>query len=332
MTDDPLARRALLAAALIPALIPARARAQGSEPYPDRPIRVVVPFAPGGPLDVLGRPLFERMGPALGTTLVLDNRGGANGIIGADAAAKARPDGYTLLLHTSAFTGNIGLGMRMPHDPLRDFAPVTEIAASYGLVLVVKPDSSFRDVADLVRQARARPGALSYGMAGVGNITHISGALFAQEAGLDLITVPYRGSAVAVTEVLAGNVTMTFASLPTVIGQIRDGQLRPLAFTGARRAPVLPEVPTLREAGYPEIEVTSWYGLWAPAGTPPDRVGRLQREVARALETPEMRRVLEDIALMPVASTPEDFASFLARDAERQVAVARRLNLQPPAN
>ena len=328
-----IARRALLAASAV--LLPARhapAQQADGEPYPSRPVRVVVPFAPGGPLDVLGRPLAERMGPSFGAPLVLDNRAGANGVVGSDVVAKSRPDGYTLLLHTSAFTGNVGLGMRMPHDPMRDFSPVTEIAASYGLVLVVRRDSPVRDVADAVARALAAPGTLSYGMAGVGNITHIAGELFKQEAGLDLITVPFRGSAPAVTDVMAGNVTMTFASLPTVIGQIREGLLRPLVFTGTQRAPVLPDVPTLRESGYPEFDVTSWYGIWAPAGTPEDRVAKLHREIAAALRTPEMRRVLDDIALIPVASTPADFAAFLARDVTRQIAVAKRLNLEPPAN
>jgi len=332
MTYGLAGRRHLLAAAAglsVPSIVRAQ---QTAERYPDRPIRIVVPFAPGGPLDVLGRPLAERMSEGLEQPLIFDNRAGANGIIGSDVVAKSRPDGYTLLLHTSAFTGNVGLGMRMPHDPMKDFAPVTEIAGSYGLVLVVKPDSPIRDIPDLVAKAKAAPGQLSYGMAGAGNITHIAGELFKQEAAIDLITVPFRGSALAVTDVIAGNVTMTFASLPTVIGHVREGQLRPLAFTGGERAPVLPDVPTLREVGYPEFDVTSWYGMWAPAGTPADRVEKLQKEVARSLSTPWMRKVLEDIALIPVASTPADFGAFLARDVTRQIAIAKRLNLQPPSN
>ncbi|MFT8243080.1 Bug family tripartite tricarboxylate transporter substrate binding protein [Roseomonas sp. BN140053] len=335
MTDTLIARRRLLAAAAALPLAPAawaQPAAPDNDPYPSRPIRVIVPFAPGGPLDVLGRPLAERMGASLGVSMVLDNRAGANGVIGSDVVAKSRPDGYTLLLHTSAFTGNIGIGMRMPHDPMRDFAPVTEIAGSYGLVLVVRPDSPIRDVADLVRRAQAAPGTLSYGMAGVGNITHIAGELFKQEAKVDIITVPFRGSAPAVTDVMAGNVSMTFASLPTVIGQIKEGQLRPIVFTGPQRAPVLPEVPTLREVGYPEFDVTSWYGIWAPTGTPADRVEKLQREIAKALQTPEMKRVLDEIALIPVASTPAEFATFLQRDVERQITVAKRLGLEPPTN
>ncbi len=297
-----------------------------------RPMRVVVPFAPGGPLDVLGRPLMARMGEALGQSFVIDNRAGASGMIGADAVAKARPDGTTLLLHTSAFTGNVAAGMRMPFDPLRDFAPISQIASTFGVVLLVRGDSPWRSVADLLAAARARPGALSYGHAGAGSITHVAGELFKQEARIDLITVPFRGSAPAVTEVIAGNIALTFASLPTVVGQIRDGALRPLAFTGAAPVPALPDVPTLQQSGFADFDVTSWYGFWAPAGTAPDRVRQLRDALAAAMTAPEMRRVIEETGVIPVASTPEEFAAFIPRDITRQTALHRRLNLEPASN
>jgi len=297
-----------------------------------RPIRVIIPFAPGGPLDVLGRPLLARMGEATGQSFVIDNRAGASGMIGAEAVARARPDGTTLLLHTSAFTGNVAAGMRMPFDPLRDFAPISQIASTFGVVLLVRGDSPWRSVADLLAAARARPGALSYGHAGAGSITHVAGELFKQEARIDLITVPFRGSAPAVTEVIAANIAMTFAALPTVVGQIREGALRPLAFTGAARVPALPDVPTLQQAGFPDFDVTSWYGLWAPAGTAPDRLRALRDALAAAMTAPEMRRVIEETGVIPVASTPEDFSAFLPRDIARQAALQRRLNLEPASN
>ncbi|MFT8243081.1 Bug family tripartite tricarboxylate transporter substrate binding protein [Roseomonas sp. BN140053] len=333
MAGNPIAKRTLLAGlAAAPWVRSAAAQPAGAEAFPSRPIRMVVPYAAGGPLDVLGRPLAERLRQSLGVPVVLDNRVGGGGIVGQDIVAKAPPDGYTLLLQSAALTANIGLGVRMPHDPLRDLAPVTRIADTYGLVLVVRPDRPWRDVAAVVQAARARPGEMSYGMSGFGNTTHLSGELFKLEAGIDLITVPYRGTGISVTEVIAGNVDMTFASLPTVIGQIRDGELRPLVFTGPHRAPVLPDVPTMREAGYPEAELASWYAFWVTAGTPPDRILRLQAETARALEAPEVKRVLDDTALLAVASTPDDFATFLRRDVERQTSIAKRLNLQTPIN
>ena len=334
MRNDEATRRSLLLGAAAAAAAPARAAlAQGAGgAFPDRPIRMVVPYAAGGPLDVLGRPLADRLRHALGVPVVLDNRVGGGGIVGQDIVARSPPDGHTLLLQSAALIANVGLGVRMPHDPMRDLAPVTRIADTYGLVLLVRPDRPYRDVASLVRAATAGAGTMSYGMSGFGNTTHLAGELFKREAGIDLITVPYRGTGISVTEVIAGNVDMTFASLPTVIGQVRDGELRPLAFTGPRRAPVLPDVPTLAEAGYPGAELASWYGFWVAAGTPPARILRLRDETALALRTPELRRVLDDTALLAVASTPEDFADFLRRDVTRQKAIAERLNLQAPIN
>jgi len=321
-------RAALLApAAGLLATAPAARAQPGPEPFPTRPIRFVVPFAPGGPIDLIGRPLAQHLAAPLGVPVVVENRAGANGIVGAGAVARERPDGYTFLLATGSFTANAALNAHLPFDPERDFRPVTQVAGAVGMVLLARATLPTRSAAELVALARARPGQLTYAMAGVGNITHVAAELFRQEAGIDLLPVPFNGTSANLTELIAGNVDMTFAALSAALPLLQDSRVRALAYTAPARAAAMPDVPTVVELGYPGAEVTGWYGLWAPANTPEDRVTRVQQAVAEALKAAPMQRLLNDSGLLPIASLPADFARFLARDFALQRSLVERLNL-----
>jgi len=263
----------------------------------------------------------------LGETIVVDNRAGANGVIGAELVAKAPPDGYTMLLTTGSFTGNIVFRKQLPYDGQRDFAPITEVAQSYGLVLVTNKALPAQNVKELVALAKSRPGKLTYASSGFGNITHVVPEMMKSAAGLDIVHVPYKGSGPALTDVIAGQVDMTFVSTVAIQPYIRDGRVRPIALTGSVRAPVLPDVPTFKEEGLPQVEMTGWYGLWFPAHTPADRINRIQGEIAKALKSPKMHARLEDFGLVAVGSTPAEFAKFLKEDLELQSRIQREAHI-----
>ncbi len=295
--------------------------------YPTRHIRLITPFTAGSTLDVMARLVAERLGGALGHNLVVDNRPGANGVIGIDLVAKAPPDGYTMLLTTGSFTGNIVLYRKLPYDGVRDFAPITQIARSYGLVLVVNPSVPAQSVKDLIALAKTRPDKLTYGSSGVGNITHLVPELFNALAGVRIVHVPYKGSGPALTDVLGKQIDMTWVSTVFVQPFIKDGRVRPLALTGDERTPVLPNVPTFKEAGLTELVMTGWYGLWFPAKTPQPRVNRIQQELASAVATPDMKARLDDLGLVGVASTPAAFAKFLRDDIAFQTRIVKRAGI-----
>jgi tripartite-type tricarboxylate transporter receptor subunit TctC len=295
--------------------------------YPTRVIRLITPFTAGSTLDIMARLVAERLTAALVHNVVVDNRPGANGVIGIDLVAKAPPDGYTMLLTTGSFTGNIVLYKKLPYDGVRDFAPITQIARSYGLVLVVNPSVPAESVKDLIALAKARPGKLTYGSSGVGNITHLVPELFNTLAGVQIQHVPYKGSGPALTDVLGRQIDMTWVSTVFVQPFIKDGRVRPLGLTGEERSPVLPNIPTFRELGLTDLVMTGWYGLWFPAKTPPARVSRIQSELKRAVATPEMKARLDDLGLVAVASTPAEFAKFLQDDIALQTRIVKRAGI-----
>jgi len=294
-----------------------------AQPYPVKSIRVIVPYPAGGGTDIVARIVTARLSERLGQQAVIDNRGGAAGTIGADMAAKAPADGYTLLLTTNApLTINPHLHRSLSYDPVRDFAPITLVASS-PYVLVVHPRLPVASVRELIALARKRPGELNYASSGNGAATHLSGVLFANMARINIVHVPYKGSAPAVTDLIAGQVQMRFSSIPPALPHVRSGRLRALAVTSARRFSVLPDMPTVAESGLPGYEVDSWYGLLAPAGTPEAIVARLNTEIVGGLQLPEVKARLEADGSQAVGTSAQRFASIVSGDLKRWGPVVR---------
>ena len=316
-----LSRRSLGAALLA---LPAWARAQSV-----RPLRIVVPFTPGGSTDILARALAPRLAQALGQTVVVDNRPGAGGSLGAAEAAKADPDGQTLLMgHIGTLGVNPSMYPRLPYDPLRSFVPVAYVARVPN-VLVVGAASPWRSLADLLAAARAQPGRLTYSSGGNGSAAHITFEYLKLRARVFMLHIPYRGTAPSVTDVLAGQVDCTFTGAPAVIPHVRSGRLRALAVSSPQRLPQLPDVPTVAESGYAGFEADQWYGLVAPAGTPAAVVSRLNAEVNKALALPEVAQQLAVEGAVPAPSTPQAFGDLIRREIPRWAEVVRAGNVRP---
>ena len=297
--------------------------------YPAKPVRVIVPFAPGSPIEVPARAVGNRLAETLGQPFVIDNRPGASGTIGTEAAARAPRDGYTLLAMNCAHSANPSLFKKLPYDTLADFAPVTQINATWGNILLVHPTVPARSVKQFIALARSAPGKLNYASAGVGSPPHVTAALFAAEAGIKLTHVSYKGTAVAFTDVLSGYVELMFASPTFSQPYIQAARVRPLGMAGPRRMPLLPDVPTFHEAGLPGFELTCYHGLWFPAGVPAEIVRRVHAEAAKAVAAPEVRSELEKQALIPVGSSPEEFSAFLQKDVVRYGTIAKKIGIQP---
>lgn len=311
----------LLAVALAGPL-PAATRA-ASETYPNRPIHLVVPFPPGGPADIVARPLAERLGVELGQPVVILNKSGASGTIGAAYVAKADADGYTLLLGTSnELTMSPGLYAKLPYDPARDFAPITTVIL-FPNVLVVNKDSSIRSVRDLVALTSAQPGKISYGTSGTGSTNHLTTELFRISVGADLNYVPYRGGAPAMAALMGEQIQAMFATMPSSAGLIKGGAIRALMVTDTRRWAAIPEVPSATEAGFPDVRVVSFNGVLAPAGTPRPIVEKLHDEIVKIMNTATMKVAMADQAGEVSTSTPEQFAEILRTDFERWLSVIR---------
>ena len=319
----PAIRTVLAACAMLPGV------AAAADSFPSRPIRLVAPFASGGTLDVMVRLIADKLGQGLGANVVVDNRPGANGIVGTELVARANPDGYTALLTTGSFTSNVAVYRKLPYDAQRDFAPVTQIARSYGLILVVHPDVPARSVKDLIALAKANPGKLTFASSGVGNLTHLTGEYLKSAAGIDLTHVAYKGSAPAMNDVLGKRIDMTFVSTVFVQSFIKAGRVVPIALTGATRTPVLPDIPTFKESGFPEFDMTGWYGLWLTGGTPRVIVERAHAEVARFISQAETKRRLDELGLVAVGSSPDEFAKFIAEDIALNKTIVARVGLQP---
>lgn len=316
LNDDAVMKPLKVRAAVIAAALGAAcgAHAQRADDYPSRAVRVIVPFAPGGPPDVIGRPLLQKLSEAFNQPFVFDNRPGASGSLGTEIVAKSAKDGYTLLYTTGSHNTNTLLIRKLPYDARRDFAPISQITLSYGQVMVVHPSLPAKDLKEFLTLARARPGKLHYGSAGVGNITHLHGEMLSAAANIKMTHVPYKGASLAQNDLLGGHIEIMFPSLSQIGPLIQSNLVRAIALGGPVRAPTFPNVPTFAELGYPQVDTPGWQALWAPAGTPSVRIARLSAEIVRILKTPEMRTRIEESGLRPIGSTPEEFAAFIERD------------------
>jgi tripartite-type tricarboxylate transporter receptor subunit TctC len=290
--------------------------------YPSRPIRLVLPFAAGGLVDVPGRILAQKLTETLGQPLVVENRPGAGSTIGADAVAKAKPDGYTLMITSTTHVISANLYKALPYDALRDFAPVMKLAEG-PYVLVVNPSLPAKSVAELVALAKSRPGRIDYGTSGNGSSQHLVAALFCAMSGAPLNHVPYKGSDRATQDLIGGQVMVGFLGTPGALPQLKSGRLRALAVTTARRSPELTEVPTMQEAGIPGYEATIWLGLFAPAGTPREVLAKLHAEVENALAAPEARASIARTGLEVSVSSTGEFAAFVRAEYEKWGKVVR---------
>lgn len=288
--------------------------------YPDKPIRLVVPYPPGGVADTLSRAVGERLAQRLGQTVVIENKAGGRQMIGAESVAKAAPDGYTLLLGSvTSLSLNPASGIPMRYDAARDLAPVSLLFHA-PLLLVTAPDLPVKSVAELVAYAKAHPGKLSFASIGPGSSTHIAAEMFKQEAKLDLVHIPYKGSAPALTDLLAGRVQMMFDGGTSSLPHVASGKLKLLAVTTAQRFPTLPNVPTMGESGYPGVDVAPWWGILAPAGTPPRIIERLAKELHAIAESPELREQFLKNGIALQTDTPAEFATFIAQETKRWTA------------
>jgi tripartite-type tricarboxylate transporter receptor subunit TctC len=284
--------------------------------YPERIIKIVVPFAPGGGTDAIARVLAQEMAKDLGASIIVENKPGASTIIGAQAVAAAEGDGYTLLMGTFAHAVNPSLNAKLPFDSTRDFAPVALVARSPNIV-VVNPKSSFRSIADLVAAAKAEPDKISYGTFGTGTSAHLAGEMFKRMAGVNMTMVPYKGSAPAIIDLIGGQTQVMFTTVASAAALIEGGQLRALAVTTAERSPAFPQLPTVAETGLPGFEAETWYGLFAPAKTPPDIIDRLNRSAAKAVQAEAFKRLSVNEGLVMVASPPAELDRYFAGEEAR---------------
>lgn len=288
-----------------------------AQAWPDKPVRIVVAYPPGGGIDVMARQLADKLAPQWRQTVIVENKPGANTIIAADAAAKSPADGYTVLMTTDAtFSINPHLYARLPYDAQRDFAPVTMLVLLQQL-LVANPSFPASTLDELIRLAKEKPGSIRYASYGSGSQPHLSGEMLKYKAGIDLLHVPYKGISLAVPAVMAGEVELTFSGIASSMGPLKAGRLKPIAIGGARRSPLLPQVPTFAELGFPEVETHAWFGLFVPAGTPGAVVNKIHADAKRILDEAEFRqKQLVDKGYEVVGSSPEQFASFIKSDRE----------------
>ena len=285
--------------------------------YPNRPIRIIVTFPPGGPTDIIARTVGQKLAEAWGQPVVVDNRAGAGGNIGTDLAAKSAPDGYTLLL--SNF-GPLAISpfvyAKLPYDPVKDLTPIT-LAATAWFFVVSNPSSPLTSIKELIAQAKAKPDTITFASAGNASPSHLAGALFQSSAGVQLRHVPYKGGAPSVGAVIAGEVQMAIESPPPIVPQVKAGKLRGLGAARATRSPLLPDVPTVAEAGLPGFEVGSWYGFHAPAGTPKPIIDKLHAEMVKAMNTPELRERFSNVGAETIANTPAQYGAFVQAELKK---------------
>ncbi|PWK37762.1 tripartite-type tricarboxylate transporter receptor subunit TctC [Cupriavidus plantarum] len=302
--------------------------ASAAETFPSKPLRLVVPFTPGGTTDILARLVAQKAGEVLGQSIVVDNRPGAGGNIGAEAVARSAPDGYTLLMGTlGTQVTNQFIYARMPYDSAKDFTPVTLVANSPN-VLLINSTLKAQTIGELIALAKREPGKINYASTSTGGSPHLSGELLNMMAGTSMQHVPYKGAAPAMTDLLAGQVNLMFDNLPSALAQIQAGKVKALAVTGVRRASVLPSVPTVRESGLPGYEVNSWFGLLVPAGTPPERVRQLQQAVDKVLAMPEVRQRIEQLGAEPGGEGSAAFAKEIGSDTEKWSRVIRTAGIK----
>jgi tripartite-type tricarboxylate transporter receptor subunit TctC len=317
----PLARTACVLAGALVATLPAVA-----QDYPKRPIELVVPFVAGGTTDNIARLMAQRFSESWGQTVVVNNRAGGGSTIGTNAVAKAPPDGHTLLVTTIGFAINAGL-QKLPYDPVGDFTPVTELA-SLPLVLVVHASVPATNLQEFIALAKSKPGGWDYASSGTGTSPHLAAEMFKSMAGIELVHVPFKGNAEAMNSLMGGHVKIYFALVPAVLQHIKTGALRAIAVTTEERLPYLPDVPTIAELGFPGYEISSWQGVFAPAGTPKDVVGKINGELVRMLNVPEIRRRISQEGADPVGSTPDAFATRVKNEITKWTKVIKTSGIQ----
>ncbi len=318
-------QRLILIAAFCAGLVPLHVAAQW---VPKMPIRIVVPFAAGGPTDITARHLAKKLTEVLGVSVIVDNRGGANGMIGAELVAKSKPDGYTLLMPTSSTMAiNPAVYEKMPYDPIKDFAPVTAVVAG-PVLLIVTPSLPVKNVKELVALGKARPGEIVFASSGAGSNTHIALELFRDQAGIKVTHVPYKGAGPAIMDVIGGQAQAMFADLPVLSPHVKSGRLRALAVAGVERTPMFPDVPALKELGYPRFNARQWYGVFAPAATPKEVVARLNEAIRQSVAAPELRDALAAIGADVFVSSPEEFGVFVKAEIERWGVIIKKYGIK----
>ena len=300
----------------------------GAQEYPTKPIRLVITYPPGGNTDLVGRALALKLGESMGQQVVVDNRGGAGGVLGSMITAQSAPDGYTIMLGTSAgMVINPLLSRKLTYDPVRDFAPVSMVVIVPQL-LVINPQLPVKNVRELIAFAKAKPGYLNAGSSGVGTPNHFGTELLKWLAGVDIVHVPYKGGAPALTDLLGGQIQMAFSSVPAVLPHIKAGRLVALGVGSAKRSPALPNVPTIAEAGVPGYEYTTWYGIFAPAKTPRPLIARLNTEIVKAMETPEIKDRFTALGGDPDPGTPEELRAYMANESAKWAKIIKAANIR----
>ena len=312
---------------LLTSLLLAQGASALAQTYPAKPIRMIVGFAPGGGTDVTARVIVQPLSEGLGQRVVIDNRPGANGVIGTDLTAKSLPDGYTLLMVNSGHTVNPGLYGKLPYDSIRDFAPVTLVAMIANL-LVIHPSLPARNFAEFVRVAKQNPGAIHYGSGGIGASSHLAVELLNRAANINLVHVPYKSGGVSATALLAGEVAVSFNTIPSALAYVKAGRLRAIGISSLKRSMAIPSVAPIADMGYPGFEASGLAGLLAPAGTPVDVVERLHTETVKLLKRPDVLERFMALGLDPVGNTPAEFAQFIRADMEKWTKLTRQLNLK----
>lgn len=298
--------------------------------YPSRPVRLVVTFPPGSGADIMARIIGQKLSDSLGQQFVIDNRAGASGIIGTELAARAAPDGYTIIMVTSSHTINGSVYAKLPYDPVRDLAPITQLASTPYL-MVVHPSVPAKSVAEMVALAKSKPGQINYATGGIGVGSHLAGELLKAMAGIDIVVVPYKGAPQATADVVAGQVHMSFSTMPTGLPLVRAGKLRALAVTSAERVPATPEIPTIAESGVPGFEVNTWQGMLAPAATPRAIIARLNGEAVRALQQPDVQERLTTQGYRTVGNSPAEFAIVIKNEIAKWAKVVKAAGIKPLA-
>ncbi|MDO8596653.1 MAG: tripartite tricarboxylate transporter substrate binding protein [Sulfuricaulis sp.] len=294
--------------------------------YPNKPIRGIVPFVPGGPNDVIGRLVGQKLMAAWGHNLIIDNRGGAGGIIGTEMVAKSAPDGYTVLISTSAHA-LLPAFNKLPYDPVRDFAAITTSSRVPGYLLGVHPSMPVRSVKELIALAKKNPGKLNYGSSGIGGVLHVATEMFNSAAGIKMTVVHYKGIGQLITDLVGGHIDLSFLTLSTAVGMVKSGQVKAIAISGKNRWKHLPDVPTVDEAGVKGFEYYAWFGFWFPAGTPTEIVSKFHDEVAKAVAAPDLVQRFDELGFVPFIQKPDEFTNLVQKDIDAAKKLATQLGI-----
>ena len=322
------ALRAIAAAAAVMSVFSAPVAHADTGAYPNKPIRLIVPYAAGGSTDIIGRLLAQKMGENMGVSVVVDNKPGANGTIGCDYVAKQPADGYTIMITSIGMATNKSLYAKLSYDPVKDFAPISLLAVVPNVLVVNAAKNPDKSVKEVIAHAKKEPGKLTYASAGNGTSIHLAGEVFASMAGVNILHIPYKGSGPAITDMLGGQVDLMFDSITSARPHIQSGKLRALGVTTAKRSGALPDVPTIAEAGVPGYEVSPWFAVFAPAGTPPEVVAKLNKVLNDAMKEPDTLKKLESVGAEPIGTTPQELATHLNKELDRWGKLIKERNIR----